>query len=202
MGIWTTNHAEHDPSDEALMRRFQQGDSRALGTLYDRYAARLRAFVAKQGARRPDDLVQDAFLRVVRSGESWTGQARFKTWLFQIARNLAVDASRRDRFREMPSLDQPVGGDPDGKRTLGDRFASEVPEGDGVRTTADAQFREAYERALAALPDEQRQVFLLRQIGDLSFAEIATELGINENTAKSRMRYALQALRQALVEHA
>lgn len=201
MWFWGFGNKEDAPTDEELMERFQRGDRQALGTLYDRYAHRLRAYAAKQGAKRPDDLVQDAFLRVVRNGTSWKGDARFKTWLFQIARNLTVDASRRDKFRQMPSLDQPIGRDGDDERTLGDRFAADVPEGDGERRTADAEFKQAYEAALAQLPDEQRQVFLLRQYGDLSFAEIAAEVGINENTAKSRMRYALQSLRAALQDH-
>lgn len=196
---WT--QTQEDISDEELMGRFQRGDSRAMGTLYDRYARRLRAFAAKQGAQRPDDLVQDAFLRVVRNGDQWKGDARFKTWLFQIARNLAVDASRRDRFRQMPSLDAPARSDGEDQRTLGDRIASDDATIEGERRTADGEFRVAYERALATLPEEQRQVFLLRQYGDLSFQEIAAEVGINENTAKSRMRYALQALRAALGDH-
>lgn len=198
-GFTTT---EEPPSDEALMARFQQGESQALGVLYDRYARRLRAYAARQGAKRPDDLVQDAFVRIVRNGATWKGEAKFKTWLFQIARNLAIDASRRDRFRQMPSLDQPIGRDGESERTLGDKFAADLPEGDGERRTADAEFKRSYEVALASLPDEQRQVFLLRQYGDLSFAEIASEVGINENTAKSRMRYALLALRAALTDFA
>jgi RNA polymerase sigma-70 factor (ECF subfamily) len=198
MWFWAFSTEQEAPSDEALMERFQRGESQALGILYDRYARRLRAYAARQGAKRPDDLVQDAFVRVVRNGAGWKGDAKFKTWLFQIARNLAIDASRRDRFRQMPSLDQPIGRDGESERTLGDRFAADDPEGDGERRTADSEFKAAYEAALATLPEEQRQVFLLRQYGDLSFAEIAAEVGINENTAKSRMRYALVALRNAL----
>ncbi len=193
--------AEQEESDEELMARFQGGDGRALGTLYDRYARRLRAYAMRQGAKRPDDLVQDAFVRVVRGGDAWKGESKFKTWLFQIARNLAVDASRRDRFRVMPSLDAPAGRDPGDDRTLGDRIADDGADGDGERRTADAEFRASYEAALAKLPEEQREVFLLRQYGDLGFAEIGQQLGINENTAKSRMRYALQALRASLQDH-
>lgn len=201
MWFWGWLQGSEEDSDEDLMARYQRGDSRALGTLYDRYARRLRAYALRQGAKRPDDLVQDAFLRVVRNGETWKGDAKFKTWLFQIARNLAVDASRRDRFRQMPSLDAPASRDGDDDRTLGDRFANEAPEGDGERRTADEQFRAAYEVALQHVPEDQREVFLLRQYGDLSFAEIADQLGTNENTAKSRMRYALQSLRTALQDH-
>ena len=188
-----------EPTDEDLMARYQAGEVQALGVLYDRYARRLKAFAWQQGARRPDDVVQDAFMRIVRNGASFKGDAKFKTWLFSIARNLCIDASRRDRFRIMPSLDQPIR-DPD-SATLGDRVADTAPTADAHRTTEGRQFRDDFEVALAALPEEQREVFVLRQSSGLAFAEIADVTGTNENTAKSRMRYALQALREALKEH-
>ena len=188
-----------EPTDEDLMARYQAGEVQALGVLYDRYARRLKAFAWQQGARRPDDVVQDAFMRIVRNGASFKGNAKFKTWLFSIARNLCIDASRRDRFRIMPSLDQPIR-DPD-SATLGDRVADKAPQADAHRATEGLQFREDFEVALAALPEEQREVFVLRQSSGLPFAEIAEVTGINENTAKSRMRYALQALRAALKDH-
>ncbi len=187
-----------EPSDEALMERFLAGDARALGLLYDRHARPLLAFAAQQGARRPDDVVQDAFLRVVKNGQGFKGQAKFRTWLYTIARNLCIDASRRDRFRSGPSLDAPTG-DGDGP-TLGDRLASDMVGGDALRNTADGQFRHAYEAAMALLPEEQREVFAMREMGGLSFAEIAEATQCNENTVKSRMRYALKALRDALID--
>ena len=186
--------------DEALMERFIGGDSRALGVLYDRHARALKAFAIQQGAARPDDVVQDAFLRVVRNAQGFKGQAKFRTWLFTIARNLCVDASRRDRFRSGPSLDAPWGDD-DGP-TLGERIASDAVGLDASRNTADLQFSKVYSVALGRLPDEQREVFTLREVSGLSFAEIAEATQTNENTVKSRMRYALKALREALAEFA
>ena len=186
--------------DETLMERFAAGESRALGILYDRHARALKAFAMQQGAARPDDVVQDAFLRVVRNAQSFKGQSKFRTWLFTIARNLCVDASRRDRFRNGPSLDAPMG-DPDGP-TLGERIASDAVGLDASRNTADKQFSEAYDVALGQLPAEQREVFTLREVSGLSFAEIAEATQTNENTVKSRMRYALKALRDALADFA
>lgn len=184
------------PSDEALMARFQQGDAQALGTLYDRYADRLKAYAYRQGAKRPDDVVQDAFMRIVRNGSSFKGNAKFKTWLFSITRNLCIDAARRDSFREMPKLEDPIGRE--GGMTRGDTIANPSPQADASRAAQDAQFRVALKDALAALPDDQRQVFLLRQHSGMAFAEIAEVVGCKENTAKSRMRYALVQLREAL----
>lgn len=198
MWFWIFGGRE-EQSDEALMKRFQEGDSGALGALYDRYADRLRAFAYRQGARRPDDVVQDAFMRVVRKGDSFKGNARFKTWLFSITRNLCIDAARRDSFRQMPKLEDPIGRE--GAMTRGDTIANPSPASDALRAAQDTQFRATLETALAALPSDQRDVFLLRQSSGLSFAEVAEIVGCKENTAKSRMRYALQSLRAALKEH-
>ena len=196
--IRTTN--KEDQSDEELMARYQGGDTQALGVLYDRYAHRLKAFAYRKGAKRPDEVVQDAFMRVVRNGESFKGNARFKTWLFSIVRNLTIDASRRDKFRNMPSLDAPIRGG-DGTMTLGDKVASQVPHADAERAVTDRRFKAAFEVALAALPEDQREVFLLRQYSGLAFKEIGETVGCKENTAKSRMRYALLGLREALAAY-
>lgn len=195
MWFWVFGKSE-EPSDEVLMSRYQAGDAQALGTLYDRYANRLKAYAYRQGAKRPDDVVQDAFMRIVRNGSSFKGNAKFKTWLFSITRNLCIDASRRDKFREMPKLEDPIGRERG--MTRGDTIANPSPQGDGLRATQDSQFKLALEKALAAMPEDQREVFMLRQYSSMPFAEIAGVVGCKENTAKSRMRYALQALREAL----
>ena len=187
---------EEPVSDETLFARYQNGDARAMTTLYDRHARPLRAFAQQRGAARPDDIVQDAFLRVVRNGASFQGQAKFRTWLYTLARNLCVDASRRDRFRSGPSLDAPTGSEDN--RTLGDRIANDSIGTDASRNLADRQFQTAFDAAMAQLPDEQREVFALRELSGLSFAEIAEATASNENTVKSRMRYALKQLREAL----
>lgn len=189
---------EDPPSDEALYARFLAGDPRALATLYDRHARPLRAFALQRGAVRPDDVVQDAFLRVVRNAAGFQGQAKFRTWLYTIARNLCIDAARRDRFRAGPSLDAPTGNEEG--RTLGDRMAHTGVGTDASRNLADREFQLAFDAAMAQLPEEQREVFALRELSGLSFAEIAEATACNENTVKSRMRYALKQLREALLE--
>lgn len=190
--------ADAAASDETLMERFLGGNARAMGVLYDRHARPLRAFIMQQGAQRPDDVVQDAFLRVIQNAHGFKGQSRFRTWLYTIGRNLCIDASRRDKFRSGPSLDAPSGNE-DGP-ALGERIPSDAVGLDASRNTADAQFRSAYDSALERLPEEQREVFTLREVSGLSFAEIAETTQCNENTVKSRMRYALKALRDALAD--
>lgn len=187
-----------EATDEALMERFIEGDPRAMGVLYDRHARALKAFAYQQGAARPDDVVQDAFLRVVRNAQGFKGQSKVRTWLYTIVKNLCVDASRRDRFRSGPSLDAPTG-NADGP-TLGERMATDMVGSDASRVTADNQFREVFDAAMERLPEEQREVFSLREMSGLSFAEIAEMTKCNENTVKSRMRYALKALRDALAD--
>ena len=123
---------------------------------------------------------------------------KFTTWLYTIARNLCVDAARRGKHRKAASLDAPLS-DEDGAASLLDL----VPD-TGAGVDRQAQSRELAVRlrqAIEALPDEQREIFLLREVADLQFNEIANVIGCPENTVKSRMRYALEKLREALEEY-
>lgn len=183
-----------DETDEQLMRRFQRGDARAFETLMRRHRTPIHAFLCRfTGDRaRAEDLLQETFLRVVKGAAGWEPRAGVRTWLFTIARNLAADEGRRRVFRDAAPLDAAR----DGEAPLGDRVA------DGGRApddaAGDALVRPRLEAALAALPAEQREVFLLREHAGLSFPEIAEATGANENTVKSRLRYALVALRDRL----
>jgi RNA polymerase sigma-70 factor (ECF subfamily) len=181
---------EDRESDERLMLRFRGGDSRAFEVLVRRHRTPVHSFLVRLvGDRaRAEDLCQDAFLRVVKAAADWQERAAFRTWLFTIARNLAADEARRSAFRRADPLDAPGG--------EAVRAASADPPPD--RAAASAQLRPRLEAALAALPAEQREVFLLREHAGLRFAEIASVTGTPENTVKSRMRYALEALREKL----
>jgi RNA polymerase sigma-70 factor, ECF subfamily len=182
-----------DESDERLMLRFKAGDARAFEVLVRRHRTPVFSFLVRlTGDRgRAEDLTQEAFLKVVKASAAWEERARFTTWLFAIARNLAVDESRRQAFRRAEPL-EPVR--PDERRR--DEAAAEDPPPD--RAADAAMIRPKLEAALQALPPEQREVFLLREYSGLKFAEIAEVTGTPENTVKSRMRYALEALRAEL----
>jgi RNA polymerase sigma-70 factor, ECF subfamily len=143
-----------------------------------------------------EDLLQEVFLRVVKSADEWRGAAKFSTWLYTIARNLTVDHARRAVHRDATSLDGPDRTDAD--TSLHDRIASAAPAADSV--VADRQTKARIDDAIATLPAEQREVFLMREVMEMPFAEIATAVGASEPTVKSRMRYALEKLRAALVE--
>lgn len=184
----------HEESDERLMRRFQAGDARAFETLVRRHRSALWNFLLRHVGDRPraEDLLQETLLRAVKASGSWVESAKVTTWLFTIARNLATDEVRRAVHRRAEPLE---GRGEDAPGAI-DRVAAEDPPPDAAADGA--LLRPRLEAALAALPAEQREVFLLREQGGLGFREIAEVTGVPENTVKSRMRYALDALRRSL----
>src|SRR5207245_3764864 len=108
--------------------------------------------------------MQETFLRVIKGAEAYQRQAKFTTWLYTIARNLCVDASRRGKHRRADSLDAPVG-DEEGSPTLLDRIAD--PKGIVDRKVIGKQLGERIQLAVDALGEEQREVFVLREVLDL-----------------------------------
>jgi RNA polymerase sigma-70 factor (ECF subfamily) len=157
----------------------------------------VRRFVAD--AATAEDLLQEVFLRVVKSAAEWRPSAKFSTWLYTIARNLCTDNARRGSFRRADSLDQTPGPgrDDSGPHRI-DKVAA--PDGNAEKAAIDREIASHVDQAVAALPVEQREVFLMREVMDMSFAEIASATGTSEPTVKSRMRYALERLRVALEE--
>ena len=183
------------------MARYQKGEVAAFAELVSRHEKRLWNFVRRfvaDGATA-EDLLQEVFLRVVRSAAEWKTSAKFSTWLYTIARNLCTDQARRGALRRADSLDQTPGAsrDDSGPHRI-DKVAS--PGGNAEQAAMDREIAIRVDAAVAELPVEQREVFLMREVMDMSFAEIATATGASEPTVKSRMRYALERLRAALVE--
>jgi RNA polymerase sigma-70 factor (ECF subfamily) len=190
----------HDLEDEELLRLYTGGELLAMEVLLDRYERPLFSFVLRhvRDRARAEDLLQETFLRMVEHASTFEGTARLRTWLFRIARNQCIDEARRRVHRRHPSLDQPQGAEADGP-TLHDRLANSAPGAD--RQNVAKQMGGAIHEAISALPEEQREVFLLRQVRQLSFKEIAEITEVSENTVKSRMRYALERLQGALEEY-
>ena len=182
-------------SDESLMERYQAGDPVAFEALLRRYRAPIFGLLHRcVGERaRAEDLLQETWLRVVAAAPRWEPRARVRTWLYAIARNLAVDEARRGGHRPRPTAD-PEGNAPDGPDTLP---SDDLPPDRGADS---ALLRPKLEAALAALPAEQREVFVLREYAGVPFQEIAQITGAPEATVKSRMRYALEGLRRKLAE--
>lgn len=189
-------------TDEVLMMRFQDGKRSAFAELVRRHKVPIFNFILRQvrGKTTAEDLTQDVFVRVVQNAATFKHEARFTTWAYSIARNLCIDHLRKMSLRRHPSLDQAAGKDKDGP-TLGDRIADSHPSTAADRQVMSADIGERIVAAVDKLPPEQREVFLLRQLGKVPFKEIASMTGVPENTVKSRMRYALERLQDALSEY-
>ncbi len=189
-----------EATDEDLMIRFQGGDRPAFALLVRRYKGALYNFALRQVGSGPtaEEVVQDAFVRVVQSAQDFRHASRFSTWVHTIVRNLCIDHLRKGALRRHPSLDQPQrAGDGDGP-SLGDRTGD--IRANVEREVVSVEIRERVLAALDGLPADQREVFLLREVSDLPFKEIATIVDAPENTVKSRMRYALERLQATLSE--
>jgi RNA polymerase sigma-70 factor (ECF subfamily) len=184
-------------SDEALVARFQRGERAAFATLVRRHQGALYHFAFRQLRNGPaaEDVVQETFVRVVQNVADFKNEARFTTWVYTITRNLCIDQLRKRAHRKHPSLDEPRGDEGDG-RTLGELVADK--KSDTERSAGSSEMKEHIARAVAKLPDDQREVFLMREVANLPFKEIAEITGVPENTVKSRMRYALERLQEAL----
>jgi len=184
-----------EPTDEELMRAVQAGDDAAFPLLYRRYERRLLAFLAPYvgDPALAEDLLQETFLRVFRQRASYEPRSAFRTWLFTIARNLALDQFRRRRsLREAtPPLGEGsrVGEDPE-------RLPDPAPDPLGVLAARDAVT--ALRAALLELPEEDRAVILLSRLESLRYREIAEILGSTEGAGKVRAHRALLALRKRL----
>ena len=189
-----------DSGDEALMLRFQRGDQLAFAELVRRHKVGLYNF-AYQRLRSPsgaEDIVQEAFVRVVQNATDFKHEARFTTWLYTITRNLCIDQLRKNAHRKHASLDEPTGQREHEGPTLGERTADFRASVERAVTGNELKARIA--AAVEKLPDDQREVFLMREVANLPFKEIADITGAPENTVKSRMRYALERLQLALEE--
>jgi len=187
-------------TDEALMVAYQKGDLAAFGELLARHEKRLWNFLRRFVADRAtaEDLLQEVFLRVVKSAADWQPSAKVSTWLFTIARNLCTDQARRAEFRKAESLDEARAGEEGSGLRRIDRVAAN--SGDAEKEAMRHEIAALVDRAVGELPVDQREVFLMREVMDMSFAEIAAQVGASEPTVKSRMRYALQRLRSSLGE--
>jgi RNA polymerase sigma-70 factor (ECF subfamily) len=189
-----------DATDEELMIRFQRGDRPAFALLVRKHRTPLYNFALRHLGSGPtaEEVVQEAFVRVVQSATEFKHAARFSTWLYTIARNLCIDSMRKNALRRHPSLDEPDRAQDGGGLSLGERTAD---AGANVeRAAVSVEIRERVLAAIDELPVEQREVFLMREVGGLPFKDIAEIVGVPENTVKSRMRYALERLQEALSE--
>jgi RNA polymerase sigma-70 factor, ECF subfamily len=195
--------SREEVTDEVLMMRFQGGDQSAFAKLVRRHKTPVYNFILRSVRSREvaEDLVQDVFVKVVQNAAEFKHEARFSTWAYTIARNVCIDHLRKAALRRHPSLDQAANNNGEDGPTLGERIADAHFASAVDRVAIGTELGQRITRAVEELPPEQREVFLLREVANVPFKEIAEIVGVPENTTKSRMRYALERLQQALAEY-
>jgi len=176
-------------SDEALMLAYRDGREEAFELLYRRWRGKLYRYLLHQcnQAAVADEVFQDVWLRVVNARFSYEVTAKFSTWLFRIAHNRLIDHFRAQKGTV--SLD-------DDEQTFIEMAAPEHET--PARLLDRKQVAERIVKQLQALPDEQREVFLMAEEGGMTLEEIANATGVGREIVKSRLRYALGKLRQGL----
>jgi RNA polymerase sigma-70 factor (ECF subfamily) len=181
--------------DASLMVRYAHGDARAFEILYDRHQGALYRYLLRLShhPETANDLFQEVWSKVVACRERYEVRAQFKTFLFRIAHNTAMDHFRRDTRTHMKQTVD-IEGEPG--ETLA-ASADERPEAQCARQQMSERLREA----LADLPEEQRNAFLLYEEAGLTLDEIGRITGVPLETAKSRLRYAVAKLKKALAGH-
>jgi len=190
----------HQFTDEELFSKYESGDQEAFVCLFQRYRKRIFHFILRflRDTHASQDATQDLFLKIIKNPSRFQARSRFSTWLHAVAKNLCIDMLRKRKHRLAVSLNYPT--PPHSRKPAGPPLLEKLqsPEPTPEKSAHNGSLRVKLLVALQSIPDEQRVVFLLREVGNLPFAEIAELLHISVNTAKSRMRYALCNLRKVL----
>ena len=176
-------------TDDELVAAAQGGDATAMDELLRRHYDRVHAVCRRiaGGSRDADDAAQEAMIRVVRHLDRFDGRSAFTTWVYRIATNAALDELRKRKRR--PQLH--IVDDEDHVRPeLADEVAHRRIDAVADRITIDA--------ALAGLPDEFRAAVVMRDVGDLDYAEIAAALDVPVGIVKSRIARGRRMLVEAL----
>jgi RNA polymerase sigma-70 factor (ECF subfamily) len=186
--------------DLELMRRFQAGDVDAFTDLYEAHLRGLLNFFFRLCWDRSlaEDFAQEVLLRIYKSAHKWEPTAKFTTYLYRIARNYWIDHCRLlSTQKENVSLDAKFGAED--SASLMDRLPDDIrpPEDDLDRR----ELYGAIMQALAQLPDEQRMVFVLSEIEELKYNEIAEIMEVPLGTVKSRMHTAIGKLQELLGDY-
>jgi RNA polymerase sigma-70 factor (ECF subfamily) len=183
--------AMSDDDDAQLMLAYGRGEMRAFETLYSRHRGALYRYLVRQSrdGEVANDLFQEVWSRVIVNRARYEPRAKFRTFLFTLAHNCFIDHCRRSKSRP-----QGMGIDDADAADLLPANAEEMPDARLARDETTKRYR----LALAELPAEQRDVYLLHEESDLSLEEIARVTGVGAETAKSRLRYAVGKLKAAL----
>lgn len=181
---------DKDTSDENLMLNYASGDAAAFEVLYVRHKGPVYRYMLNlcQNEAIAEELYQEVWMKLINARENYQVKAKFTTYLYTLAHNQFIDHYRKQNVRivveqsvEIDDLDQ-------------DQLQRNNPE----KQTQTNQTINRLSELIASLPNEQREVFLLREEAGMSIPEIVETLGINQEAAKSRLRYAIKKLRTGL----
>jgi RNA polymerase sigma factor (sigma-70 family) len=171
--------------DEALMKAYADGDMEAFEHLYNRHRGPLYRYILRQvqDAATANDLYQGSWEKIIKARAGYKATAPFRAWMYRIAHNHVMDHFRRSRpVSELPP----------------DEMEADLP-GPGQQLL-DEQRMSGLHEAVSDLPAEQKDVLLLKLEAGLDLQTIADVTGVNRETAKSRLRYAVGKLRKTLGE--
>ena len=182
-------------SDRELLKSYLQGNKSAISTLIDKYNRRVRDYLRMmvKDDDVADDIAQETFIKVIKVIDEgrYVDNGKFLSWVLRIAHNRALDYFRAQKSNNSVSESSA------GYNVLGTlRYAENSIEDNIISDQTDQSIRDLVE----LLPEEQREVVMLRYYSDLSFKDIAEQTGVSINTALGRMRYALINLRKMIKE--
>ena len=177
-----------DASDETLMLAYAAGDAAAFEQLYARHRGKLYRYLQRQLRDNAvaDELFQDVWQRVIAARSGWKPDAGFATWLYTIAHHRLGDHWRSLKHRPSAPAD------------ADERMARVADPDTPERVLSEFERRRQLQLALDDLPEEQREVLLLRLEQELTLEEIGDITGVGRETVKSRLRYAMDKLRARL----
>ena len=183
-------------SDQLLLSRYLSGDRNAISILIERHSTRVRDYIRMMVKDNDvaDDILQETLIKAVRVIDEgrYTDTGKFLSWVLRIAHNRVLDYFRAQKSSRT------IGESDAGYNMLGTlRFAERTVEDKMVSEQIEADVR----RLIEFLPEEQREVVMMRYYAGLSFQEIAEQTGVSINTALGRMRYALINLRKMIKEN-
>ncbi len=181
--------------DALLVKSYVAGDESALATLISRHQSKIYGFIYSKISDRDlsDDIFQDTFIKVIKTlkSNSYNEEGKFLPWVMRIAHNLIIDHFRRNKkmpmYRETEEFSI-FSIMTDNSLTVENQMISEQVEKD-------------LKKLIEELPNDQKEVLVMRIYQDLSFKEISELTGVSINTALGRMRYALMNLRKVIDKH-
>ena len=182
-------------SDQDLVQAYIQGDQSAIEKLINRHRSKVYTYILLtiKNQQLAEDLFQETFIKVIQSlrGGKYRDNGRFLSWVIRISHNLIIDHFRKEKQMNSVSNDDSEV-DLFNSKKLSDHNIEEM--------IVNSQIRSEIRLLINELPDDQREVVLLRHYGGLSFKEIAEQTEVSINTALGRMRYALINLRKMIKE--